>query len=90
MKLVTGTLISAAACIVALGVIAAQERIADFGAADTSAANTFWNVSGYNGVTVWRSASAAAVGFDSRTLTRAASRGIPLRTEMAGLFIIFR
>jgi len=75
--------------IAAHSLIAAQERIADFGAADTSAGNTFWNVSGYNGGTVWRSASTAAVGFDSRSLTHAASRGIPLCTEKAGLFIIF-
>ena len=89
MKLVKRIVISAAAIIAAFGLIAAQERIVDFGAADTSAGNTFWNVSGYNGVTVWRSAYALS-GFDSRSRTCAASRGIPLRAKPAGGILIFR
>ena len=75
--------------IAAHSLIAAQERIADFGAADTSAGNTFWNVSGYGGVSVWRSAYVLS-GFDSRSRTCAASRGIPLRAKPAGAILIFR
>ena len=89
MKLVKGLLFSASACVVALGLTAAQERIVDFGTADTSAANTFWNVSGYGGVSVWRSAYILS-GFDSRSRTCAASRGIPLRAKPAGAILIFR
>lgn len=69
---------------------AASVRIADFGGADTSAANTFWNVSGYNGVTVCRAESSAVTGFDSRSRMRKASRGIPIRTEKAGGILIVR
>ena len=89
MKLVKGLLFSASACVVALGLTAAQERIVDFGTADTSAANTFWNVSGHSGVTVFRSASTAAAAFDSRSRTCVASRGIPLSTGKAGIIIVF-
>ena len=75
--------------IAAHSLIAAQERIVDFGKADTSAANTFWNVSGHSGVTVFRSASTAAAAFDSRSRTCVASRGIPLNTGRAGFIIVF-
>ena len=89
MKHVIPALLSVAALASAMPLLAASERIIDFGGADTSAANTFWNVSGYGGVSVWRSAYVLS-GFDSRSRTCAASRGIPLRAKPAGAILIFR
>ena len=89
MKHVIPALLAVAALTFAMSLSAASERIVDFGGADTSAANTFWNVSGYGGVSVWRSAYVLS-GFDSRSRTCAASRGIPLRAKPAGIIFIFR
>lgn len=86
---VADCVIVAAVC-AAMQSFAASERIADFGSADTSAANTFWNVSGYNGGSVWRQASSSVSGFSARSRTRMSSRGIPLRTSPAGAILIFR
>ena len=75
---------------IALSALAGSELIADFGGADTSVANTFWNVSGYNGGSVWREASTSASGFSARSRTQMPSRGIPLRTGPVGmLFIVY-
>ena len=73
---------------VAVSLFAASDRIVDFGGADISAANTFWNVSRYLGITVYRSTS-VMTGFDSRSRTCVASRGIPLSTGKAGIIIVF-
>ena len=73
----------------------AYERINDFGKADVGEANTFWNVSGYNGGSVCRAASSGMVAvigarssafattddFDSRFYTRAAAPGGKIRTD---------
>ena len=82
----------------------AYERINDFGDADVSAANTFWNVSGYNGGSVCRAATsgmavmisasssafASTDDFDSRFYTRAATPGGKVRTDRPhGIAILF-
>ena len=92
------------ACFATLMHALAYEPINDFGKADVSAANTFWNVSGYNGGSVCRAASAgmaAVIGarssafastddFDSRFYTRAATLGGKVRTDRPhGVTIIF-
>ena len=89
MKHAIPALLAVAALTFAMSLSAASERIVDFGGADTSAANTFWNVSGYSGVSVWR-ADDTLPRFDSRSRTRAVSRGIPLRARSAGAIFIFR
>ncbi len=77
------------AAAIALGAWADSERIADFGTADISAGNTFWNVSGYNGGNVWREASASVSGFEARSYTRSASSGIKICTFQPGFIILF-
>ena len=81
-------MIAAVACAAAAQGFASSERIADFGGADTSVANTFWNVSGYNGGSVWREASVSVSGFSARSRTCTPSRGIPLRTGPSGIMLI--
>lgn len=69
---------------------AGSERIAGFGGADTSSANTFWNVSGYDGGNVWREVSASIVVLDTRSRTSTASSGVQISTDTPGMVVVFR
>ena len=86
-KFSVGVLV-AMVCAAAVHTFAANGIIADFGRADISAANLFWNVSGYKGISVWREPSALCGNFSPNSRTSAASSCVTIRTCSPGLVII--
>ena len=77
------------ACLAMLTTTLAYERSNDFGNADVSGANTFWNVSGYNGGSVCRAASDVIEGFDSRYYTKSATLKFGYYLNRGTLIMIF-